>query len=373
MSSYKKLRVLHLQVEFPTWQTARPWSYCVGLGLDEGLAASEVQVLTIPSPWISRAPQIIGPRRFDQVWVEAVHQPYLDQGGWDWLASLAPVRIGLVGESLSYGPEEAELWPEVYPNLAGRRDLVRSRLAHLTHALTVDERDVEELNANGPVPAMWWPQAVPARVIQPAPPPLPGARSLFAGTLYGKRKAFLEHPSLRGLLGRLASPEDEGLYPGLFDGLHAALGDYMSRNLLEWRRSFVEYSDIWRRVRRQLFSMFLEGLQNSLAVVNLPHLAKTYAGRVVEAMAAGRPVVSWEVPNRPRNRELFEEGTEILLFDQNDPDQLAEHLRRIQRDSGYGERIAENARQKISRLHTLEHRVAQILDWTTTGREPSFV
>jgi hypothetical protein len=373
VSSYEKLRVLHLQVEFPTWRMARPWSYSVGLGLEEGLTASGVQFLTIPSPWLGRAPQIIGSRRFDQVWVEAVHQPHFDQGGWEWLASLAPVRVGLVGESLSYGPEEAELWPDLWPQLSGRHDLVRKRLAHLTHAVMVDESDVEELNSEGAVPAMWWPQAVPARCIQQAPLASPGSRGLFAGTMYGKRQSFFEHPSLQGLVGKLASPEDQGIYPSLFDGIHAALADFMNQNRPEWRRSFPEYIDIWRRVRRQLFSLFLEGLQNGSAVVNLPHLAKTYAGRVVEGMAAGRPVISWEVPNRPRNRALFENGAEILLFNHNDPEQLAEHIRHIQREPAFGERVAENARQKISRLHTLEHRVAQILDWTTTGREPTFV
>jgi hypothetical protein len=364
--------VLHLQLEFFSWQAARPWSYCVGLGLEEGLAAAEVQFLTIPSPWLGRAQEIVGGRRFDQVWVEAVHQPNFDQGGWDWLAGLAPVRVGLIGESLSYGPAEAELWPELWPQLRGRRELVGRRLDHLTHAVTVDEQDVEELNASGQVHSMWWPQAVPERCIQIAPPVTPGARGLFAGTLYGKRAEFMAHPALQRLLTKFVSPETQGIYPGLFDNLHAAVADFMQRNLPEWRRSFPEYMTILRRVRRELFAQFLEGMQNGCAVVNLPHLAKTYAGRVVEGMAAGRPVVSWELPDRPRNRALFEDGSEILLFQKDNPEQLAEHLQRIQREPAFGERIAANARLKIQRVHTLEHRVAQILDWTTNGSEPSF-
>lgn len=373
MSAYSKLRILYLPLELPTWPQARPWSYNVGLGLEEGLAASEVQFLTLPSTWLARAHEIVGARRFDQVWVEAVHQTNFDEGGFEWLATLAPVRVGLVAESLSYGTYEQQWWPNVWDHLSRRREVVGKRLSNLTHAVMLDERDVEEFNAPGKLAAMWWPQAVPARSIRSAPPALPGARALFAGSLYDKRKEFIEHPSLNGLVTKLMSPEDQGLYPGLFEGLHAALADFLNRSLPEWRRSFPEYMDMLRRIRRELFAQFLEGLQNGCAVVNLPHLAKSYAGRVVEGMAAGRPVTSWAIPDRPRNSELFESGQDILLFDQDCPEQLAEHIKRLRREPVEAERIAANARAKIQRLHTHEHRVAQILDWTTSGREPVFV
>ena len=371
MANYAKLRILHLQLEFNTWSDARPWTYSVGLGLEEGLASNRVQFTTLPTTWLPRAEQILAGKRFDQVWLEVVHQAQFDQA-WDWVASLAPVRVGFVGESLRYGPEEAELWPELYPRLSTRHHLVSTRLPYLTHAVATDEADAAELNAAGPVPAMWWPQAVPERFIKHAAPIAPNTPAIFAGTPYGKRQYFLSHPTLRGLIERLSSPEDRGIFPGLFEAINLAAASFMQRELPDWQRSFPAYMEMLRRVRRELYSQFLEGLQAGSAVVNLPHLVKSYAGRVVEGMAAGRPIVSWDLPNRPRNRALFEAGSEILLFNRDSPEELAEHLQRLQADPVLGERIATNARRKVKRLHTVERRVTQILDWTTSAIEPSY-
>jgi hypothetical protein len=372
MAVSPKLRVLHLQLEFHTWRDARPWTYSVGLGLEEGLAASGVQFLTLPTPWLERAKEILEGQRFDQLWVEAVHQDSFDNGELEWLASLAPVRVGLVGESLTYTPEDRALWPELWPHLSRRQAAVSRRLAYMTHAVVTDERDAETLNASGQIAAMWWPQAVPKRFILSAPPAPTGAPGLFAGTAYGKRQEFLNHPSLQGLLARFSSPEDRGIYPGLFEALHLAVLGFMQKKLPDWQTSLPAYLDVLRTTRRGLFGQFLQGFHAGCAVVNLPHLVKSYAGRVVEGMAAGRPVVSWNVPDRPRNRDLFEDGHEILLFHRQRPDQLADQLRRLQAEPAYGDRIANNARRKLKRFHTVEHRVQQILDWTTRGREPVF-
>jgi spore maturation protein CgeB len=69
---------------------------------------------------------------------------------------------------------------------------------------------------------------------------------------------------------------------------------------------------------------------------------------------------------------LFEDGSEILLFDKDDPEQLADHLRRLQAEPALGERIATNARRKLKRIHTVERRATQILDWTTSGILPNY-
>ncbi len=371
MANYSKLRILHLQLEFHTWSDARPWTYAVGLGLEEGLSANRVQFTTIPSTWLPRAQEILAGQKFDQLWVEAVHQGQFDQAG-GWLASLAPVRVGFLAESLRYGPEEAEIWPELYPRLATRHQRVMDRLPFLTHVVATDEADAAELQDSGLIPAMWWPQAVPERFIRHAPTVAPNTPAIFPGTAYGKRQQFLTHPSLTGLLASFSSPEDRGIFPGLFEALHLATANFMTHELPDWQRSFPMYMDMLRRVRRELFNQFLEGLQAGSAIVNLPHLVKTYAGRVVEGMAAGRPIVSWDLPNRPRNRALFEDGSEILLFDKDDPEQLADHLRRLQAEPALGERIATNARRKLKRIHTVERRATQILDWTTSGILPNY-
>jgi glycosyltransferase involved in cell wall biosynthesis len=127
-----------------------------------------------------------------------------------------------------------------------------------------------------------------------------------------------------------------------------------------------------RIIRRQAFAQWISGLQAGCAVVNLPHFVKTYAGRVVEGMAAGRPVISWEIPDRPRNTALFEANREILLFSRDVPTQLAEHIRHIRREPGFAQQLVERARRKLRRFHTLEKRVQHILRWLEAGDEPDY-
>ena len=50
------MKVLLLQLEFPTWKTARPWTYGASFAVSDGLAANGVTCLTVPIvPEIGRA------------------------------------------------------------------------------------------------------------------------------------------------------------------------------------------------------------------------------------------------------------------------------------------------------------------------------
>jgi glycosyltransferase involved in cell wall biosynthesis/SAM-dependent methyltransferase len=89
-------------------------------------------------------------------------------------------------------------------------------------------------------------------------------------------------------------------------------------------------------------------------------------------MAAGRPVISWEIPDRPRNKTLFEDGKEIVLFDKSNPQQLANHIRHIQNNPDFARHLATSALTKVRKFHTIENRVRQILSWIDTDTEPVF-
>jgi glycosyltransferase involved in cell wall biosynthesis len=286
----------------------------------------------------------------------------------EWVATLAPVRIGLIAESLEYDLDEQAAWPE----LKVRKQKVEMRLKYVTHVAAIDEKDVEDMNERGVVPAMWWPQAVPARFICEKATTVPKNHAVFPGALYGERKEWLEHPRLRGFLVHLRPPEDGTIYSTLFDALHVPFrGPFKGR--LPGKKVLVSaYLYCLRRIRRQCFARWLKALQTSGAVVNLPHFVKAYPGRVVEAMAAGRPVISWEIPDRPRNKALFEDGVEILLYPKDNPEQLGFHIERLLSAPDLGERIAANARCKLRRFHTMEKRVRQILDWVETGEAPIY-
>ncbi len=367
MRGASTLRVLYLPLEFQTWRDARSWSYIASLGVEEGLNAAGVEVTTIPTSWANWGRQIVAGRSFDQVWVEAVHQGQLSETWWEWLAEQAPVRLGLLPESLEYTPEE---WV-INERFKTRKQDVERHFAYLTHVAAVDEHDVADVGARGLLPTLWWPQAVPQQFVVNEVGVPPNSFAFFGGTPYGKRQALLDREDLKGLMAMPYSPESETIFPDLFDAIHVA-ASHVGAGLKDFPASLEELLHVLRTVRRESFRAWLAGMRQGCAVVNLPHLVKGYASRVPEGMAAGRPVISWEIPDRPLTRALFEDGKEILLFDPDDPDALAAHVERILLDPPFGQRIAERARRKLLAFHTAEHRVKQILDWLENGRVPGF-
>jgi hypothetical protein len=368
VADYSKLRVLFLLLEFGDWATACKMPYNAMFGLEEGLRAQGVEPLMVTTSWLDRLKDICNGQKFDQVWMEVVHQNVVHPGWLEWLSELAPVRVAILPESLHYTPDELA----VMPGLLLRRHGIETRLRYMTHVLSVDEADAAMLDARDAMHAQWFPVSIPERLVASEGGTLTGAPALFPGTPYGKRKLFLEHPSLEGLLVYLNPPERDTIYPQLFDGLQLAAAAFVNSPGRENALSLDEYMLHLRRIRQRTFDLWLDGLRTGSAVVNLPHMLKAYAGRVYEGTAAGRPILSWDIPNRPRNRALWEDGHELLLFDGNSPEQLSDHLHRLHREPEFGVQLANNALQRLRRLHTAEHRVRQILDWTENGSPLAF-
>jgi len=151
-SDGSKPTALLIQLEFPTWATARAWTYSASYAVQEGLTANGVDCVTVPaiahtsnaSPesWLSQARTLLEGKRFDQLWVWLVHSS-LEDAMLEWLARLAPVRFGVVMESLQYDEEDYRHVPQ----LRGRQALVESQMRYMTHVLVPDELDAESLNA----------------------------------------------------------------------------------------------------------------------------------------------------------------------------------------------------------------------------------
>ena len=317
-----------------SWERARSWSYITQLGLEEGFQANGVEYLTIPAiqefpssapeSWLRYARDLCSGKHFDQVWLEIVHSN-LDETFLEWLATVAPIRIGIIPESLTYYPDEYEF----VPHLKKRKELIESRYPYLTHVLAGDERDAEDINARYLTRGFWWPAAIPERFIFEKSEAIPTGHAIFCGAIYGNRAACFEHPDLKGLLSLKISPENSTEYPKLFDKLNKTYSCLLKSGLSVTEETLSTYLSLLRSIRQDAFRLYLEGYRCGSAVVNLPHFVKSYAGRVVEGMAAGRPVVSWEIPDRPRNKMLFEDGMEILLYPKDDASVLASHIRRI--------------------------------------------
>jgi predicted SAM-dependent methyltransferase len=367
------LKVLYIPLEFKTWRDASHMPYTCNYAFEEGFDANGIEYFTIPaiyepdpsqsSPWLQHAKKLCEGRQFDQVWLEIVHTRY-DDDFLEWLSLLCEVRIGFMGESMETHPDE------LVNNPAGtlrRQTNLKHTLKHVTHVVAVDEKDVEQLNNSGSIQAKWlWDAGLqPRRSINLAPLPSPIYPALFYGALYGVRKKWMELEILKGLILRPeASLEFSTDLPQQFDELNTRNLRALAGQHAVDPYHFSKYMDSLRKIRKECFSLWQDGLKEGAAIINLPQFGKAYASRVSEGIAAGRPVITWEIPGRPKTKALFENGKEILLYDQNSPEQLRDHIQRVIKEPRYAQNIAENARKKLLAHHNVEELVRQILLWT---------
>lgn len=121
-----------------------------------------------------------------------------------------------------------------------------------------------------------------------------------------------------------------------------------------------EYLDALRTVRVASMKLWLDTMASYAAVVNLPSMFRAHPGRVYEGIAAGRPVVTWRIPERPAANSLFDPETEVLQY--STPEELEHHLRRVLGDPDYADLLAANAREKFLRFHTMEVRMKGIFE-----------
>ncbi len=374
---HRRANALLIQLEFPTWVAARPWTYTANFAVQEGLTANGVTCLTIPAiadtpcsgpdSWVYHARKALAGQHFDQVWIWLIHTP-LDQATLEWMAELAPVRVGLLMESLRYDAEDYT-WA---PQLKLRQTQLEAQLPYLTHVLAPDERDAADLNTRGLANALWWPPMVPERFIVNPASPAPRAQAVFHGTPYGRRRHWVEHSLLTHRLHCAKSTAPHTRNQQLFDQLQATAAQYLREGHAVTQAAIQEYVSALQQIRLAEFTEWMAQLPQWPAIVNLPSLAKFYGGRVIEAMAAGRPVISWKIPDHPHNLGLFEPDSDILLFEQDDPAALAHQIDRVLHDDTFARALAERVQGKVKRYHTAERRLQGTLDWIQTGQLPDY-
>ncbi|MCW5795870.1 MAG: glycosyltransferase [Nitrospira sp.] len=375
MTPRPPMKVLLLQLEFPTWKQARAWTYPACFGVAEGLRASGADCTTLPliadppyssTAWLAHMKRMVKGQRFDQVWVWLVHAP-LDEAILNWLSELAPIRVGIIMESLQYS-EEDYAWA---PHLRARQGFVEQQVRALTHVLVPDECDVERTAARTGVPALWFPPMVPERFVS-TPQNAPVHRvGVFHGVPYGPREQWIHHPALKSCL-TFARPGAPTLFQQLFDRLQQSAIQRLATPAGMPATELTHYTTMLQEVREGEFREWMTQLPQWAAIVNLPSLAKFFGGRVFEGIAAGRPVVSYAVPGHPMNNSLFVEGEEILYFSPSRPDSLAEVLDRLMADDTFATRVAGNAQHKLRTYHTSERRLAETLAWIQSGTTPVY-
>jgi glycosyltransferase involved in cell wall biosynthesis len=100
-----------------------------------------------------------------------------------------------------------------------------------------------------------------------------------------------------------------------------------------------------------------EQLLSRAAVFVLPSYAEGLPMSVLEAMAAGCPVVATKVGGIP---DLITDGVDGLLVPPGDPDALAAALQRILRDRAFAQQLGNAARQTIANRYTAERTLERL-------------
>jgi radical SAM superfamily enzyme YgiQ (UPF0313 family) len=353
------------------------WSYSWHLGIEEGLKANDVEFTTLMTPWFPRAKEICAGKKFDQVWINDITHPFepggcggyqLSKKDMEWIAGLAPVRLGFVIESLNYTEDEAAENPAL--KFAG--SVLKETIKYLTHIITPDEKDLRTIKNMRRIPSMWLVGTIPKSFICENIPIPTHEKPIFCGTAYGERAKWMKMSEIKGLINNKISSDNQSNLPNLFDNLNGEILGEMLSSQFPVDKYYTRYLESLREIRRKAFSMYLETSQEGCAVVNLPSYGKIYTGRVYEGMAIGRPVITMETKQRPRMKALFEDNKEILLYPRDNPSVLAEHIRHIIDDPDFGRQIAVNARRKLLNHHTMERRVQHFINWIETGEQPSY-
>lgn len=339
------MNILHLPLEFNRFFSAKKFPHPLGVGMVDGFDCNGVEHLTVPvmygnQLWLHRLKDLVGDRKFDQVWLEVVHSIIPEQL-LGYITTLAPVRVGFVVESLTIDPNEFVSNPR---GTQRRVDNMEQKLPYLTHLVVTDERDLSAFDT----PTMLGIASIPEKFIRV--PMATADKGVFYGTIYGERERWI-----RRLKNRLninpRSPEEDSGIPYMFDKLFA----YSNYGLEE----FSYFYSSWYGYREAVYSVWINHLHtlSGCAFVNLPHRTNVLSSRVIEGMAAGKPIISPLMYNGVDT--LFKE--EIMYYE--DIDGLIQHIDRLRDDSDLRFYQADCARVNLLENHTTEKRVRQILDF----------
>lgn len=299
------------------------------------------------------------------MWFELVHSPWSDDD-LSWMSSVAPVRLGYTPESLTY--EDADV--ALVPCLGHRFEHVRRRTGVATHLSVVDESDVELVASSIGKPVLWTPFSAP-RDICCAPAGPPSVHSIaFSGPIYAKRQHWLSESAATEWCVPNEPPRADTDVSIRFARIQQEIQTLARPDSFE-ETAVQACMGRLKQLRREAHVAWVEYLHCSPLVVNLPHYVRAWNARVYEGLAAGRPVVTWEIPGRPRNAELFQDGRDLVLYRQS-PADLRRAVSGLLADPAAAHQIAEQGQRTLLDWHTCEHRAAQIFSWLADGTTPVY-
>ena len=305
------MKILLLQLEFSRWKTARPWSYAMNFGIAQALRDAGIETFTIPiipdqslafqMSWLGRAQELCHGMKFDQVWIWLPHYSY-GQEALEWIRGIAPIRLGILVESMQY---EEEDYLQA-PHLKNRPDIIRHQVQCLTHVLAGDENDIESIVSWGYGQAMWLPGSVPKRFIVPFQELVDHPTAVFHGKLYGNREPYFSHPRLRELLRFPTSDMYQNQFQQLFDEIQIHIEELLRIGELLNEEDLRQYLIMLDQVRFGEFSKWIQHLQTWAVIVNLPSYAKSYGGRVFEGLVLAVQLFPGKYPIVKKLMRYFE-------------------------------------------------------------------
>jgi glycosyltransferase involved in cell wall biosynthesis len=121
---------------------------------------------------------------------------------------------------------------------------------------------------------------------------------------------------------------------------------------------FVQEQDISRRVKFLGETRNVKDLLQCTDVLVFPSTVSHFARPVIEAWSFRKPAIMTDTPHA---REQIEDGVDGLLVPMNDPQRLADAIRRVLADRELARRMGENGYQKVQRFFNSEENVAKII------------
>ena len=246
---------------------------------------------------------------------------------------------------------DARLMPESVARL--RRDGARvvlwfpDHMANLGRALMLlapydalffkEPHLVDRLRAMLDLPVYYLPEACNPRCHRPTVPAGTEPFLVLAGNMYPSRVRLLERLMAKGIPVRTYG-----------SGIPRWIGDSAVRTVHTARPIFAEEK---ARVFRSA-----AGVLNNL----YPGEVEGVNARLFEATGSGAAVLSEYRPVLP---DLFAIGEEVLAF--RDFDELVEQASRLLAEPGLTARLGDAAARRTHRQHTIEHRLATIIEKVT--------
>lgn len=136
----------------------------------------------------------------------------------------------------------------------------------------------------------------------------------------------------------------------------AIVGDGPERSVLEDQVRELGLKD------RVLFFGFRNDIPNWLSACHVFVLPSLYEGlpiAILEAMAAGKPVIATDIPE---NREVITHGMNGWLVPPQNPDALATALRAMLADPALAQRLGLAGRNTVSQRFSIRNMICQITD-----------